>query len=87
MLIIAKTLIYFDLRIRTEGFDLAIATLEAREGEEIDVASLPIPPSNQRWLTWEEISKFAIISLVIWGLVALIVGVTAIILTIIQPLL
>ena len=81
ILIVAKTLIYFDLRIRTEGFDLALATLEASEGAEIDIASLPIPVSDQKWLTWDDVSKFLIITLVILGLIALAVGIVAIVLT------
>ncbi len=84
VLVVAKTLVYFDLRIRTEGFDLALATLEAPEGTEnaeIELASLPIPPSSQAWLTWEDISKFAIISFGLLGIIALGVGIVAIFLT------
>jgi hypothetical protein len=75
----AWTLIYFDLRIRTEGFDLAFATLESSENVQTEIFNLPIPVSQQKWLSWEDISKFAVISLSLFGIIALAFGVFAII--------
>jgi hypothetical protein len=75
----AWTLIYFDLRVRTEGFDLALSTLETPEGEAIDISRLPVPASQQKWLTTDDIVKFVAISLGLLGIIALIVGIFAII--------
>lgn len=85
ILIIAKTLIYFDLRVRTEGFDLALSTLApTEEGTNIDIASLPIPASEQKWLTGDDIGKFAIISLGIFGIIGLTGGVLFLLLTLVS---
>jgi hypothetical protein len=84
--ITAWTLVYFDLRVRTEGFDLALATLETPEGAEIEIASLPIPTSEQNWLTGEDIGKFVAISLAFFGIIALIAGAFAAIIVFLAPL-
>ena len=74
------TLVYFDLRIRTEGFDLVLATLEPGEGETVELSNLPVPVSTEKWMTGEDISKFAVISLSVLGIIALLAGIVAIIL-------
>lgn len=57
----AWTLIYYDLRVRTEGFDLALLTAV----EPDDLNALVVLPSMQKWLSLEEVAKFVIISLTI----------------------
>ncbi len=61
----AITLAYFDLRVRTEGFDLALLTLEASgQGAGLDVASqAPAMREGRPFLTWEDIGRFAILSI------------------------
>lgn len=74
IILIAWTLVYFDLRVRTEGFDLALATLQTAEGESVDMSSLPTAAPVQNWLTGDDIGKFAVISLVLIGIYALLVA-------------
>lgn len=75
IILIAWTLVYFDLRVRTEGFDLALATLQTPEGETTDMSSLPTAAPVKNWLTGDDIGKFAVISLVVIGIYALLVAV------------
>ena len=63
----AWILVYFDLRVRTEGFDLALSTLGTPEGAAADISSLPTAATASRWLTGEDLGKFAVVSLVIIG--------------------
>jgi hypothetical protein len=60
-------LLYFDLRIRTEGFDLALR-LQQRQGGEIDAlfATPPRPmlaamPDQQEWIYFSSISLLAVL--------------------------
>lgn len=71
---IAWTVIYFDLRVRTEGFDLALATITPSENLMTDITNIPASPRAPRWLTWDEVGKFVVITLVGGGLYALLVG-------------
>ena len=60
----AFTLIYFDLRVRTEGFDLAILTIESSGSTDLSEAmTTPVPPVNERLITGAEIGNFAILTL------------------------
>jgi hypothetical protein len=60
----AFTLIYFDLRVRTEGFDLALLTLEASGVKDVsDVTTVPVPAVNEQLITGAEIGNFAILTL------------------------
>lgn len=83
---IIRTLIYFDLRIRTEGFDLALATVESTENAEIELADIPIPASTQSWLTWDDIIRFVIVSVALFGVIALLIGVSALFVTLFSAL-
>lgn len=74
----AWTLVYFDLRVRTEGFDLALLTLNPSEDAITDMASLPTTAPTQGWLTGEDVGKFVVITLVIGGLYALLFGLLAV---------
>jgi hypothetical protein len=60
----AFTLIYFDLRVRTEGFDIALLTMEASSSTDISEAmAAPAPPANERLITGPELGNFAILTL------------------------
>jgi hypothetical protein len=74
--LIAWNLVYFDLRVRTEGFDLNLATMTPTEDISADIASIPAAPHATRWITADEIGKFIIITLVILGICALAIGLT-----------
>ncbi len=75
----AWTLVYFDLRVRTEGFDLALSTLPPSEEADLDISTIPTTTPPQKWLTGDDIGKFVAITLVIGGLYALLVGLLALI--------
>jgi hypothetical protein len=65
----AFTLIYFDLRVRTEGFDLALLTMDTSAPvDAANVAQVPVPQSNERLITGTEIGNFAILTLGAIGL-------------------
>lgn len=60
----AFTLIYFDLRVRTEGFDLALLTMEASDSTDISqTMAAPVPQTNERLITGPELGNFAILTL------------------------
>ena|SRR5688572_12067938 len=60
----AFTLIYFDLRVRTEGFDIALLTMEASGSTEItETMVAPVPQGNERLITGPELGNFAILTL------------------------
>jgi hypothetical protein len=60
----AFTLIYFDLRVRTEGFDLAILTTEASGSPDVsEIMTVPVPEVNEGLMTWAEVGNFAILTL------------------------
>jgi hypothetical protein len=65
----AFTLIYFDLRVRTEGFDLAILATEASGSTELTEAmAAPVAPVNESLITGAELGNFAILTLAGAGL-------------------
>ncbi len=65
----AYTLIYFDLRVRTEGFDLAILTMETSDSLDLSqVVTTPAPAVNESLITGAEFGNFAILSLAGIGL-------------------
>jgi hypothetical protein len=65
----AFTLIYFDLRVRTEGFDIAILTMEASGSTDLSQAmTAPAPQVNERLVTGPEIGNFAILTLAGFGI-------------------
>ncbi len=65
----AFTLIYFDLRVRTEGFDLAFLTMGASGSKDLSEAmTVPAPAVNEGVVTWPEIGNFVILSLAGLGL-------------------
>jgi hypothetical protein len=78
--LVAVTLLYFDLRIRTEGFDLAIlAQQESSTAQDLQAAPMVTPYASQNQLvTNTEIGYFilvTIIAVVLYGLLILMGGV------------
>lgn len=72
----AFTLIYFDLRVRTEGFDLALLTLpSSEEAGAANVAQVLVPPSVERLVTGPDLGNFAILTLGVMGLYILFISV------------
>jgi hypothetical protein len=62
----AITLLYFDLRVRTEGFDLALLSATASTGpaEEVSDLTTQAPrPEQGNWITLPEMGYFALIEL------------------------
>ncbi len=60
----AITLAYFDIRVRTEGFDLALLSTEAgaETGVEATVQA-PVMKEVKPLITWEDVGYFAILSI------------------------
>jgi len=60
----AFTLIYFDLRVRTEGFDIALLTVDASDQANIDqVMAAPAAVTNERLIAGSDLGNFAILTL------------------------
>ncbi|SRR5258706_2139685 len=62
------TLIYFDLRVRTEAFDIALLAVNDPE----DTNQLVVLPSAQKWIAAEDIAKLFLVSLLVVGFFVLI---------------
>jgi hypothetical protein len=74
----AFTVIYFDLRVRTEGFDLALLTMEAAGSTDIaEVTAVPVPQTSERLITGPDLGNFAILTLVGAGLYILLTSLVA----------
>ena len=64
----AFTLIYFDLRVRTEGFDLALLTMNETELADASQAlAAPASQPDERLMTGTDLGNFAILTLVATG--------------------
>lgn len=64
------TLMYFDLRVRTEGFDLALLTHSVSEDAKIaDVVSQTPPPEKTGLVTGKEMGYFVLLSLAALALI------------------
>ena len=64
----AIALLYFDVRVRTEGFDLAILALQASGATDLSGAMQAPVPADERLVTWAEMGNFAILTLAGAGL-------------------
>lgn len=65
----AFTLIYFDLRVRTEGFDIALLTVNASDQTNIDqVMAAPAAVTNERLIAGSDVGNFAILTLAAVGI-------------------
>jgi Membrane domain of glycerophosphoryl diester phosphodiesterase len=63
----AFTLIYLDLRVRTEGFDLALLTMDTSASTDI-MQAVAAPPSTERLITGQDLGNFAILTLAATGI-------------------
>jgi hypothetical protein len=59
----AFTLVYFDLRVRTEGFDIALLTMQYDASTSNHLMPAPPPSSGERLFTPIDIGNFAILTL------------------------
>lgn len=67
----AVTMMYFDLRVRTEGFDLSVLAATAPDGDASAVASQPGPSISTPLITSNELGNFVLLSVLgIGGLCA-----------------
>lgn len=65
----AFTLIYFDLRVRTEGFDLTLLTVDATDQSGLDQAmNTSHLTNNERLISGTDLGNFAILTLIVGGL-------------------
>ena len=69
----AFTLIYFDLRVRTEGFDLALLTT----GDADQALATSPSQSNERFITGTDLGNFAILTLAAAGIYIFFVALVA----------
>ena len=61
----AFTLVYFDLRVRTEGFDIALLTMQTEGTTDVsDAIALSAPLTNERLMTGTDLGNFAILTLI-----------------------
>jgi hypothetical protein len=74
----AITLAYFDLRVRTEGFDLALLSLAATSGSGIEAtAEVPVMHERKSLITWPDIGHFALLSIAFIALYAIFIAIAA----------
>jgi len=65
----AFTLIYFDLRVRTEGFDMALLTVDTSNQANIDqVMAAPAAVSNESLIVGADMGNFAILTIAAIGI-------------------
>jgi hypothetical protein len=61
----AFTLVYFDLRVRTEGFDIALLAMQAEgETDVSDAVALTAPITQEKLITGVDLGNFAILTLI-----------------------
>ena len=74
----AITLAYFDLRVRTEGLDMALLTVEASGETGVDAtAQVPVMKATKGLLSWIDVGHFAILSIgliAIYGILIIVIG-------------
>ena len=65
----AFTLIYLDLRVRTEGFDLALLAMGASDAVDVNQAmAAPVAQTSERLITGPDLGNFAILTLAAVGI-------------------
>ena len=64
---IAITLAYFDLRMRLEGFDLAVQTLSPDQSIVEQLSSAPKSPVSPKFINWDDVIHFLLLSLIVMG--------------------
>ena len=80
----AITLVYFDLRVRTEGFDLTLLAHEGLEGETDirDIVAQAPPPSKEAIITGTEVGYLVLLTIAAVALYFIIIGVVMAFMTI-----
>jgi len=73
----AFTLIYFDLRVRTEGFDLALQTVATPDEADVNKLMASPPLADERFMTGQDLGNFAILTLAALGVIILYYAVVA----------
>jgi hypothetical protein len=71
---VAFMLVYFDLRVRTEGLDLSLQAAASEGADVTDLSRLPATPQIKPWFGWEDAGNFAAISIFLIGLYFLLYG-------------
>jgi hypothetical protein len=77
----ASTLVYFDLRVRTEGFDLALLSLQVT-GEQPSLETIHELPEQQptgKAVEWSDVGNFAILTVVGGGIYFMFIAILAVI--------
>lgn len=66
----AQALVYYDLRVRTEGFDLALLSLQNTGMQPTieAIQALPLQAPSTRFMEWSDVGNFVILTLAIVGL-------------------
>jgi len=72
-------LVYFDLRVRTEGFDLALLAMNPADESALDFSHLPAAVPAQKWLTGDDVGKVMVVTLIGIGIYALLIGLLAVV--------
>lgn len=72
--LIAFTLMYFDLRVRTEGLDLDLRAGLEEGVTASDIAAQAPPPEQGNLLTWEDAGRFAALTVAAIAVLAVIYG-------------
>ncbi len=67
----AFTLIYFDLRVRTEGFDIALMMNATYVTDVQQALAVPVPQTEERFVTGADLGNFAILTLASTGILVL----------------
>ncbi|MEM9776202.1 MAG: hypothetical protein AAF902_16615 [Chloroflexota bacterium] len=73
--IIAYLIFYFDLRIRTEGFDLTLQTHEGSDLSPADIVKITPSQADEKFMRRDDMLNFLYLSLIILALYAVLVGV------------
>jgi len=73
--LIAFTLLYFDLRVRTEGLDLAMLTQDAAASPDADAVTRQAPPAESgNLITGRDLGNFFLLSLGFGAIYGVIIG-------------
>jgi hypothetical protein len=73
----AYTLVYFDLRVRTEGFDLALLSMQISGAQPSleSIQELPTQAPSGKLVEWTDVGNFAILTMVGVGLYFLLIAI------------
>jgi hypothetical protein len=72
---IAITLAYFDMRMRLEGFDLAVQTLSPDQSIVEQLSQAPISQVKSKIIEWNDVLHFFLLSLAGFVIYAILIGI------------